>query len=765
MLNLIKKATEAGVFLYVEDAQLKYKLSSDVFPEELKNLIVENKQELINFLNTEVNDSDVIKPSLVGVKLPENTELLTSTFDRIATKYSDKTALVFGEQKVSFAELKSQINGLASYLIKHCESNSPIALVLDRSVDVVVSIMAILKTGMAYLPIDPANPDERVMDFLLDAGVETVICHQAHTERLAQFKGNIVQYDEAFQNTIAQHSAFYDGEHVDAAHVNDNAYVIYTSGSTGKPKGVVCKKKNLSHFYQVMVQQFDELTINETSGWIWNASYAFDASLKALVALARGQTIVIPDEQQIKDPKALAGLIQAYNVDVFNAPPLLMDYVLPILEELNVKTHLIVSGDRVYKQLWQRLASYAEKNAVKVLNAYGPTETTVNATYAVLNGVNAITIGKPVVNTELYVLDSELNPVDIGSEGELYIGGSGLAEGYLNRPDATDESFVYLNNGNTRVFKSGDIVQLLDNGELIFCGRGDGQIKYRGFRIELDDIKANLCALDMIENAVVNTEGEGIEKRIVSYVVAANDSCSAEGIQEGLATILPEYMLPSRYYFVPEIPLTSGGKVDFARLRAQSNQKSATKQTKSSDVYSVMADIWCDVLGISEVSPEANFFQLGGHSLLAMMLLRRIGETFGCTMEIKELLLHLTLQSQVDWVNSNIPQDFAIGASGVETSEVNESQTVESRLRDLWRELLGVEEINAEDNFFKLGGHSLLAMKLLADISKEFNVVIQIRELYSCITFSRQVDYIKEKSPVQELSHQEVEEEMEELTL
>ncbi|MCG7542547.1 non-ribosomal peptide synthetase [Pseudoalteromonas sp. OF7H-1] len=636
MFDLIKRAVESGILLYVDEGELKYKQMGDEFPEDLKQSIRNEKKNLINHI-IEQQSKNLGKVSLI------------EQFAKNVVKHPSRTALIFGDKVLSFSEMLKQVEHLACYILAH-SNHKPVAIMMGRGVDTMIAIYAALRANVPYVPIDPANPNERVSYYLKNSSAELLIT-DVDVDASSKSIATPILFDdimalEEFDKSVLPNISDIDEESI--------AYIIYTSGSTGKPKGVACSHKNLHYYENVMQQQYRLLNLTDCSNWLWNASFAFDASIKGVVSLAQGRSLVIPSDTDVKDPKSLVSLVRKFDVPVLNAPPIVMEYLLPHLIATQTYVNLIVSGDDISKALWAELFNYGILANRKVINAYGPTEATVNATLEVQTNDNEVSIGKAVDGAQLYIMDEKLQSSD--SEGELYIAGDGVAIGYFNNDKATSEAFVELDieSKKVRAYKTGDLVKVLDDNRIKFLGRTDSQIKYRGYRISLGEIEGVLKDFTGIKEAVVLGNKSENDMRIEGYLVGESESPSIEAIYQYLSSKLPEYMHPTSLTYLDTLPLTSGGKVDKGMLLNSNTMPASMDLSVNNSIADRLTFIWKEVLRKESIELEHSFFELGGHSLLAMQLMQKIENEFGLVMDTRDLFTLLTLQSQIDWVTENI---------------------------------------------------------------------------------------------------------------
>ncbi|MGH6832626.1 MAG: non-ribosomal peptide synthetase, partial [Methyloceanibacter sp.] len=451
-----------------------------------------------------------------------------------------------------------------------------VAICVERSAEMIVGLLAILKAGGAYVPLDPAYPKERLAFMLEDAGSPVILTQQSLAGDLPQHDASVVCLDRDWDEIARQA----DQAPQSGVGANNLAYVIYTSGSTGKPKGVMIEHHSLVNY---LCWVNESLIPKGLEGLPVVSGINFDASLKQLFApLIRGSRVWALSDDVVTQPAALLEALGTKAAVGLICVPSLWVATLDAIDSGQAAapaenfTSLFLGGEQLTKDLVQK--SLAALPHLQIWNLYGPTETTANATAARIVPEGELTIGRPIANTEIYILDPSLNPVPVGAPGELYIGGIGLARGYLNRPDLTAEKFVpnpFSTQPGARLYKSGDLARYLPDGNIEFLGRIDGQVKIRGFRIELGEIETVLSQQPAVREAVVlareeveNPKSEiqnpkSLEKWLVAYVVPDRDrSPSPSELRSSLKEKLPDYMIPSTFVFLDALPLTPNGKLD-----------------------------------------------------------------------------------------------------------------------------------------------------------------------------------------------------------
>ncbi|MCY8055329.1 non-ribosomal peptide synthetase DhbF [Bacillus inaquosorum] len=566
---------------------------------------------------------------------PENLLSLQDMFEKQAVLTPERIALICDDVQVNYQELNEEANRLAHLLIeKGLGPEQFVALALPRSPEMVASMLAVLKTGAAYLPLDPEFPADRVSYMLEDANPSCIITTEEIAARLPDDLAvpQLVLDQAVTQEVVKRYSPDNPNVSVSLAHP---AYIIYTSGSTGRPKGVVVTLKSLSNFLLSMQEAF---SLGEEDRLLAVTTVAFDISaLELYLPLISGAQIVIAQKETIREPQALAQMIEYFDINIMQATPTLWHALVTNEPEKLRGLRVLVGGEALPSGLLQAL----HELHCPVTNLYGPTETTIWSAAAFLEeGLKGVPpIGKPIWNTQVYVLDNGLQPVPPGVVGELYIAGTGLARGYFRRPDLTAERFVADPYGppGARMYRTGDQARWRADGSLDYIGRADHQIKIRGFRIELGEIDAVLAKHPDIEQAaVVVREDQPGDKRLVAYVVAASAIDTAE-LRRYVGASLPDYMVPAAFVEMDELPLTPNGKLDRKALPAPDLSTSVSDRGPRTPQEEILCDLFAEVLGLARVGIDDSFFELGGHSLLAARLMSRIREVMGAELGIAKL--------------------------------------------------------------------------------------------------------------------------------
>jgi amino acid adenylation domain-containing protein len=571
------------------------------------------------------------------VEYPRNT-CIHQLFEVQAERMPDAIAVVFEDEDLTYRELNRRANQLAHYLQSHgVGPGALVAICTERSPEMVIGMLGILKSGGAYVPLDSAYPKERLAFMLEDSKAPVLLTQQRLIHRVAIEGVQLLCLDTDWQ-TIARASEANPASRVTP---DSLAYVIYTSGSTGRPRGVEIRHSSLMNLVSWHQRVY---SVRPSDRATQLAGPAFDASVWELWPYLRaGASIHIPDEATRTSPLKLIEWLATEEITFcFLATPLaesVLEASWPADLRLRV---LLTGGDKLHRGPRRPLP-------FQLLNHYGPTENTVVTTWAPVDELGEIEaappIGRPISNVQVYVLDPHLNPVPIGVPGELHIGGDGLARGYLNQPKLTAEKFIprpFSPEPGARLYKTGDLVRYRADGQLEFLGRIDQQVKLRGFRIELGEIEAVLRQYCSVREAVVLAREDVLgDKHLVAYLVPHQQSASfVSELRSFLQEKLPEYMIPSTFVLLDGLPLTPNGKVDRRKLPLSEQIRPEMERScvaPRTPVEKMLAAIWVEILGLQQVGVEDNFFHLGGHSLLAMQLVSRIRNTLHVELPLRRL--------------------------------------------------------------------------------------------------------------------------------
>ncbi|PSB02088.1 non-ribosomal peptide synthetase [Merismopedia glauca] len=593
---------------------------------------------------------------------------LHQLFEEQVERTPDAVAVVFEQQQLTYKELNSRANQLAHYLrTLGVEPDVPVGICVERSLEMVVGLLGILKAGGAYVPLDPAYPPERLTYMLSDSQMPVLVTQQDLVSLLPKHHAKVVCLDTDWNNISEEN----DENSLGGVTVENLAYIIYTSGSTGKPKGVQIIHGGVTNFLNTMRIKPG---LTEQDILLAITTISFDiAVLELYLPLIFGAKVVLVSREVAVDGMRLLKLLNESNATVMQATPATWHLLLAAGWKSQSQLKILCGGEA----LSQELASQLLARVSSVWNMYGPTEATVWATtYEV--GVQqslvdtqkpAMSIGKPIGNTQIYILDRHLQPVPIGISGELYIGGVCLARGYLNRPDLTTEKFItnpFSHQPSSRLYKTGDLARYLPNGDIEYLTRIDNQVKIRGFRIELGEIEILLAKHpDIREVAVIVREDIPGDKRLVAYIVHVwNQTPSVADLLNFLSQKLPKFMIPSAFVIVDALPLTPNGKVDRRallgyslpsdRISLDTTPKASKVNTSllpntyrisvdtgfvapTSPTEEILAGIWSQALGLDQISIHDNFFLLGGHSLLATKVILSCYQAFSKQLSLRDL--------------------------------------------------------------------------------------------------------------------------------
>ncbi len=642
---------ELSLDIVIEQDQVvgALEFNSDLFDEQTIHRLIGYYQKVLKTL--------LEKPEtqLSSIELPDNAEKallfdwgsraaidnlvepIHHVIERQAEATPEATALVFEDQSLSYAELNIRANRLAHYLVGlGLKPETRVGIAVERSIEMVVGLLGILKAGGAYVPLDPDYPTERLAYMAEDSGIELLLTQQHLRELLPVAENlNVIELD---QLDVTHHASTNPQVALHGEHL---AYVIYTSGSTGRPKGAANRHHAFTNRLQWMQEAYG-LTADDAV--LQKTPFSFDVSVwEFFWPLMQGARLVMAPPGAHREPAQLVELIRTHGVTTLHFVPSMLQAFLAYgeVETCISLTRLVCSGEALPAELQNQ--AFARLPHTALYNLYGPTEAAIDVTHWTCqeDGRNQVAIGQPIAGIRTYVLDGDLNLAPPGVAGELYLGGIGLARGYIHRPDLTAERFVAdpFAQGE-RLYRTGDLVRWRDDGQLEYLGRLDHQVKIRGLRIELGEIEAELLSQPKVREAVVVAQEGPVGSRLVAYVVPQADSeLDTSSLREALGQKLPDYMVPGVMVELDGLPLNANGKVDRKALPTSDLVSGSEYEPPQGEVEEALAEIWSEVLGVERVGRHDNFFELGGHSLLALKVLEQMRHR-GLTAQVRTLFQH-----------------------------------------------------------------------------------------------------------------------------
>lgn len=598
-------------------------------------------------------------------------------FEEQVERTPDSIALIFEDKTMTYRELNQKANQLAYALRrKGLKKQDIVGIMIKRSFEMIIGILAVLKSGCAYIPIDPKFPKSRIEYMLEDSNSKFLLTQKDLLDK----KGNKENCLDLFDKTL------YNGLNSNlniTCHEEDLAYIIYTSGSSGKPKGVKLTHRGLRNFVYSM-KNLLELTYDKTIVSITTIS--FDIFIfETLLPLTQGLKIIIANEDESKIPILLYNLLTKYGVNIIQATPSIMNFIIDNLKDYScfkLVTDIIIGGEKFPYSLLEKLRTVTK---AKIYNGYGPSETTIYSTFKDLTNERKINIGRPISNTTIYILDNNMNLVPIGIYGEMYIGGDGVGNGYINNTKLSNEKFISNPfSPKELIYKTGDIARWFPAGEIDFYGRKDQQVKIRGLRIELEEIENELLNIEYIEKVVVIVRQNETKDNYLCAFYSSEQELPVEDIRNKLLAKLPDYMVPSFFCKLETFPLTPNGKIDKKRL-PQIQVKEIVKDNyvpPRNNIDSFLVDEWEKVLNISNVGIDSNFFELGGDSLKAIQLQVNLLR-YNWNLETQDIYRYNTIRKLSDRIeilinNSSLQQvNKEITLSGNKDKQIIEDLRIE----------------------------------------------------------------------------------------
>jgi surfactin family lipopeptide synthetase A len=629
----------------------------------LQQLVGQSEQQIkqLSYLSPESYKQIVYDWNNTAKEYPAD-KTIHQLFEEQVIKTPDNIAVVYGDNKLTYAQLNAKANQLANYLREtyQIQGDDLIVLCLERSELILIAILAVLKSGGGYVPLDPSYPADRISYVLSDTKAKVLIANEINQDKLVEIINAIEVSDyvnrpqlevldsQELDNMLADYS--FNNPNLNA-NSNNLCYVIYTSGTTGKPKGVMLEHRNVTN---EILAQLNIIEIEPTDRLLLTANYVFDASVENIfMTIYSGACLHIIDEKNLLDLSFCEAYIHANKINILNSTP---SYISTYSKDILKLMKCLILGGEAYQNLGVDVDFY---------NTYGPTEATIVSTVA----VNDTHIGKPIANTTVYIVDNQLKPLPIGAIGELYIGGVGLARGYLNLPELTAEKFItnpfqtmaeQEQGINARLYKTGDLVRYLPDGNIEYIGRNDFQVKIRGFRIELGEIENQLSKLDQVKQAVVlAVEQQGSsEKYLVGYYVA-NELLDHEQMLDQLSKVLPEYMVPSVLVHLTNLPLTINGKLDQRSLPKPELVATVEYIAPVTKQEQLICEAFAEILGLERIGMNDDFFRMGGSSIKVIRVVAKLQKNF--KIEVSDVFKYKTpelLSKNIKFVKDNLLQQL-----------------------------------------------------------------------------------------------------------
>ncbi len=579
-------------------------------------------------------------------------------FEEQAKKTPDNIAVVFEKDKLTYNELNKRANQLAHYLqSKGVRQETLVPICIERSLEMIVGVLAILKTGGVYVPIDPEYPEERINYMIKDTSAPIILTDSQSRKRLQLKQGiEVIEIDNDW--SVIDKQSVTNPKVVLSA--DALLYIIYTSGSTGKPKGVKMPGRSLVNLLNWQQKQFK----NKNRRVLQFASLNFDVSFQDIFStICLGSSLYLIRAERRIDMVEVVKDIKQYGITHLFIPFIVLknlaEHILPIYDDTFPLEEIIVAGEQL--KLTEDIHALIKKSGIRLINQYGPTETHVVTSYTINADDELLTlppIGKPIDNCRLYILDNSEEPVPIGITGELYIGGVPVANGYLNQPELTAKKFItdkFSKQVGAKLYRTGDLARWMPDGNIEYLGRIDDQVKIRGYRIEPGEIEGVLQECDLVRQGVVLArEDSNGNKRLIGYVVPEREF-NKEALKSYLESKLPNYMIPVLWVPIEKFPVTSNGKIDRKALPDPDTDELATDQyvAPGNDLEKKLIKIWRDVLDVKRIGVHDNFFELGGHSLLAVRVVSAMRIKLKIEVAIKDLFLHPTIATIAKHIENN----------------------------------------------------------------------------------------------------------------
>lgn len=609
------------------------------------------------------NYNDEILSLGQGAELKVTNSTVLEFFEKHVIQNPTKIALTHQGKSFTYKELNNWAKKIADNLLsQNVSKKNRVAILSAPSPGMIASVLGIIKSGAAYVPIDNTQPTECIISFLSDAKVSTILTNKGAIndfESIKNLEYLILDPEEILKKYLKSNN----NNPFPFVSLEDPAYLIYTSGSTGEPKGVLIGHKELSTSTQAR-----RIVYPEKAVFLLVSPLACDSSIAGIWGtLSSGGQLVIASYEEIRDPKLLIELIKTHNITRLLCIPTLYESILETIKKSSIELPsletVIVAGEPLHQTLIDKHFKFFGKNKIDLVNEYGPTEATVWSSYHRFKLPEPTTIGQAIPGTKLYVLDNKFHLVSQGEVGELFIGGKQIAKGYFNKPEATSAVFFedpFSKEKGARMYKTGDLVKWNDNNTLDFIGRKDNQVKIRGQRVELEAVETILRSFKEVREAVVVANSES--NTLVAFIQFNSSENNIENLKQKLKTKLPSHMIPSKILVLEKFPVITSGKIDrrklldIAKNTFEQNEHSKTKKEntfKKGNFIEQVASIWSKILKVESVPKDVNFFDLGGHSLMVFKLQEEFESHTGYRPPIVALFQHTTVSAQASFIETN----------------------------------------------------------------------------------------------------------------
>ena len=628
------------------------------FERVLESIIADASQSVTQLLRLTAaeHQEDLAHCNHTAVEYPKQ-QCVHQLFEEQAERVPNSVAIAFDSEQINYGELNRKANQLAHYLQEqHVGPEMLVGICMERSIEMIVAMLATLKAGAAYVPIDPSFPARRVNDLLEDTHSPLILTLQKYVGAVSHSPVKIVSLDSDWENI----SHYSDANAASSVNPDNLAYVMYTSGSTGKPKGVAITHENVNW----LVHNLDHLAISE-SDTVAHASHpSFDAVVYEIWgALLKAAKIEIVSKETMLSAAELRRKLEDAGISVLYLTAAIFTQLASQEPTIFSTVKTVITGGEALANRWARNV-LQQGGPEKLIHEYGPTEATVFSSIHLVEDVEAgernLPIGKPLSNTQSYVLDEEMQPVPIGISGELYLGGDGIARGYWERAEQTAEKFVpdpFGERVGERLYRTGDVARYRTPGELEFIGRKDQQVKLRGIRIELEEIEVVLGACEGVQACKVIVRSDvGSDELLVAYIAAEKGTVSESEIREFLKERLPGYMVPSFFVLLDALPLTPNGKIDVRALPAPEmvHRDEGSSVAPYTAIEEMLCQIWSEVLEVETVGIDENFFDFGGHSLLVILVISRVREVFGVEIPVSSIFDKPTVRELAQQIETTL---------------------------------------------------------------------------------------------------------------